>query len=182
MSELDILRKGFIAFLDGLWWSLRDNVGALSIYEGYAGGFQQMGAEKAEADEAKGSEAAAKTAAELFSAIGLHVESNGKEVLVKSCPLWNRILERGLEYAFHVEEICWKPMLEGIGKKAGAKPVVEYSLRLIHLERTKAEYKKKKTKAAFEKGSLSREEYDIQVEALDQVLGKIPSEGRYRFD
>ena len=50
MSQLDILRKGFIAFLDGLWWGLRDNVGPLSMYEGYARGFQLMGAEKAEAD------------------------------------------------------------------------------------------------------------------------------------
>ncbi len=182
MSELDILRKGFVAFLDGLWWGLRDNVGALSMYEGYAGGFRQMGAEKAAADGAKGPEAAARTATALFTAFGLEVELKGKEILVKSCPLWDRILERGLEYAFHVEEICWMPMLEGIGKKAGAKPQVESALRLAHLDRAKVDYKIGKAKATFDKGTITREDYDKQVEALDQVLGKIPSEGRYRFD
>jgi hypothetical protein len=182
MNELDILRKGFVAFLDGLWWGLRDNVGALSMYEGYAEGFRQMGAEKAETDGAKGPEAAAKTATDLFAAIGLEVELKGKEILVKSCPLWNRILERGLEYAFHVEEICWKPMLEGIGKKAGAKPQVESALRLTHLDKSKVDYKFGKAKATLNKGNISREEYDKQVEALDKILEKIPSEGRYRFD
>ena len=48
MSELEILRNGFIAFLDGLWWSLRNTVGALSMYEGYIGGFKQLGQEAAE--------------------------------------------------------------------------------------------------------------------------------------
>ena len=182
MIELDILRKGFIAFLDGLWWGLRDNVGPLSMDEGYARGFRQMGAEKAETDGTKGPEAAAKTAAELFSSIGLEVDLKGKEVLVKSCPLWDRILERGLEYAFHVEDICWKPMLEGIGGESGAKPVVESALRLIHLEKAKSEYKKNKAKAAFDKGGISKEEYEAQVEALDHALGEIPSNGRYRFE
>ncbi|MFW9967381.1 MAG: hypothetical protein ACFFEA_09525 [Candidatus Thorarchaeota archaeon] len=182
MSELDTLRKGFIAFLDGLWWSLRDNVGPLSMYEGYAAGFKQMGEEKAEADGARSPEAAAKTAAELFSAIGLDVEQEGTEVLVKACPLWDRILERGLEYAFHVEEICWKPMLAGIGGKAGANPIMESALRLIHLERAKAEHKKSKAKAALDRGAISKEEYDSQVDALEKVHLNIPSEGRYRFE
>ncbi|MHA2142299.1 MAG: hypothetical protein ACXADC_10310 [Candidatus Thorarchaeota archaeon] len=182
MSELDTLRKGFIAFLDGLWWGLRDNVGALSMYEGYAGGFRQMGAERAEADEIRGPEAAAKTAADLFRAIGLEVDVNGKEVLLRACPLWDRILERGLEYAFHVEDICWKPMLEGIGEKARAKPSMVSALRLIYLEKAKAEHKRSKAKATLDKGDISREEYNLQVEAIDNALEEIPSEGRYRFD
>ncbi|MFX0055905.1 MAG: hypothetical protein ACFFAD_13345 [Candidatus Hermodarchaeota archaeon] len=182
MSELDTLRNGFISFLDGLWWGLRENVGPLSMYEGYASGFRLMGEEKAEADGAKGPEAAAKTTADLFSAIGLEVDLKGKEVFVKSCPLWDRILDRGLEYAFHVEEICWKPMLEGIGELSGAKPIVESALRLIHLEETKADYKKSKAKKALDKGAISKEEYDKQVSALDEVLQKIPSEGHYRFE
>ncbi|MHA2118125.1 MAG: hypothetical protein ACW98J_04325, partial [Candidatus Thorarchaeota archaeon] len=166
----------------GLWWGLRDNVGPLSMYEGYARGFRQMGEEKAEADGTKGPESAAKTAAELFSAIGLEVDIKGKEILVKSCPLWNRILERGLEYAFHVEEICWKPMLEGIGEKSGAKPVADSALRLIHLERGKSDHKKGKAKSALDKGTITKEEYDKQISALDEILQKIPTEGHYRFD
>ncbi|MFW9804175.1 MAG: hypothetical protein ACFFFC_16055 [Candidatus Thorarchaeota archaeon] len=182
MNELDILRKGFIAFLDGLWWGLCENVGPLSMYEGYASGFRLMGAEKAKADGAKGPEAAAKTAVELFSSIGLDVSLNGKEILVNSCPMWNRILEKGLEYAFHVEEICWKPMLEGIAEESGAKPVVESALRLIHLERAKSEYKKKKAKDAVDKGNISKEEYETRVEAIHRIQGKITSKGRYRFE
>ncbi|MFX1261839.1 MAG: hypothetical protein ACFFAZ_07130 [Promethearchaeota archaeon] len=182
MSELDILREGFIAFLDGLWWGLRDNVGALSMYEGYANGFRQMGEEKARSDRAQGPEAAAKTAAGLFSAIGLKVDLKGKEILVKSCPLWDRILDRGLEYAFHVEEICWKPMLEGIGGETGTKPTVESALRLIHLDKARADYKKSKAKKALDKGAISKEEYAKQISALDEIIRKIPSEGRYRFD
>ena len=182
MSELETLRKGFIAFLDGLWWGLRDNVGPLSMYEGYAAGFKQMGEEKAEADGAMSPEAAAKTAVELFSAIGLQVEQEGTEVLVKACPLWDRILERGLEYAFHIEEICWKPMLAGIGGKAGANPIMESDLRLIHLERAKAEHKKSKARAELDRGIISKEEYNSRVDALEKVHLKIPSVGRYRFE
>jgi hypothetical protein len=182
LNELEVLRKGFIAFLDGLWWGLRDNVGPLSMYEGYANGFRQIGEEKAKTDGAKGPEAAAKTAASLFSAIGLEVRLKGKEIIVKSCPLWDRILERGLEYAFHVEEICWKPMLEGIGGISGVKSTVESALRLIHLDNAKADYKRSKAKAALDKGTISKEEYDKQVSVLDEKLRKTPSEGRYRFD
>jgi hypothetical protein len=44
------------------------------------------------------------------------------------------------------------------------------------------DYKFGKAKATLNKGNISREEYDKQVEALDKILEKIPSEGRYRFD
>ncbi len=181
MSNNDILRKGFVAFLDGLWWGLRDNTGALSMYEGYSNGFMQMGREAAEADGGKGPENAARIAANVLRAIGLDVEHDDKEVTVKSCPLWDRILERGLEYAFHIEEICWKPLLEGIAEKAGGKPVVESSLRLAHIERAKAEYKKGKAKASIDKGVISESEFDQEMDALDRKIRTIPTMGRYRF-
>ena len=73
-------------------------------------------------------------------------------------------------------------MLEGIGEIADAKPHVESALRTIHLEKAKAEYKKRKAKAAHEKGALSQEEYDSQVASLEQALEKTPKVGRYRFD
>lgn len=182
MSELETLRNGFVAFIDGLWWGLRDSVGALSMYEGFAGGFKQMGLEEARRASAKGAEAASGTAFKLFSAIGLKAKHEGKTIIIESCPLWNRILDRGLEYAFHIEEICWKPMLEGIGEVAGAKPYIESALRIIHLEKAKIDYKKGKARAALEKGALSKEEYDIQVASLEQALEKTPKVGRYRFD
>ncbi|MFQ5833800.1 MAG: hypothetical protein ACE5H4_13920 [Candidatus Thorarchaeota archaeon] len=182
MTELDALRKGLVALLDGMWWGLRDNVGALSMYEGYSGGFRQMGSEFAEAGGEKGAKGAASMAAKLFKAIGLEVARDGDSVRVISCPVWNRILERGLEYAFHVEEICWKPMLEGIGEKAGAKPMVESSLRPAHLERARLDHKRSKAKLALEKGTITEEEYESQTSVLEEGLKKIPSEGLYRFE
>ncbi|MFW9800995.1 MAG: hypothetical protein ACFFD9_11205 [Candidatus Thorarchaeota archaeon] len=182
MTELETLRKGLVSILDGLWWGLRDNVGPLSMYEGYIGGFRLMGSEFAETAGEKGPKGAASMAAKLFSAIGLEVELEGDSVRVISCPIWNRILERGLEYAFHVEEICWRPMLEGIGEKAGAEPIVESSLRLAHLERAKLNHKRSKAKLALEEGAITEEEYQNQSSALEDGLKKIPNEGLYRFE
>ena len=93
MSELETLRTGFVALLDGLWWGLRENTGPLSMYEGYARGFKQMGLEIAEKSGGKGALAAAEIAGQLFSAIGLDVAVEEKTIIVKKCPVWNRILE-----------------------------------------------------------------------------------------
>ena len=181
MNELSTLRTSFVALLDGMWWGLRDNTGPLSMYEGYAKGFKQMGLEIAEKAGGKGALAAAEIAGKLFSAIGLDVSLDEKMILVKKCPVWNRILERGLEYAFHVEEICWMPMLEGIGEKTGAKPEMESSLRLAHIESSKVEYRKGKLKAALDKSQITKDEYDNELAILDQRLENAPTLGRYRF-
>jgi hypothetical protein len=96
MSDLEILRTSFVAFVDGMWWGLRDNTGPLSMYEGYERGFKQIGQEHAEKVGGNGPDAAASMAVEIMTAMGLDVEANGPEVIVKKCPLWNRISERGL--------------------------------------------------------------------------------------
>ncbi len=179
--ELELLRTSFVAFLDGLWWGLRDNTGPLSMYEGYSGGFRQIGLEAAEKIGGKGPESAAAIAREVMSAMGLDVEVSGPSIVVNTCPIWNRILERGLEYSFHIEEICWKPMLEGIGEKTGAIPLFESSLRLAHIERAKAEYKKGKVEATFEKGQISKQERDKQIDMLQSKSEKTAKTGRYTF-
>ena len=181
MGESDTLRKGFIAFLDGLWWSLRNTVGALSMYEGYMGGFKQLGQEAAEKAGAKGPEAAARAAVETLRAIGLDVEQKGKEIEIKSCPIWNRVLERGLEHAFHIDEICYTPLLAGIGEKAGARPILVWSLRTSHLERTKLQYKLEKAKSSLQKGEMPQAEYNKQRDMLEESMAKLPRTGRYRF-
>ena len=181
MSELEILRTSFVALLEGMWWGLRDNTGPLSMYEGYARGFKQMGLEIAEKAGGKGALVAVEVAGQLFSAIGLDVGIDEKTITVKKCPVWSRILERGLEYAFHVEEICWMPMLEWIGEKTGAKPEMETSLRLAHIEGSKITYKKGKAQAALEKGQITKEQYDKEIVMLDETLEKAPTLGRYRF-
>ncbi|MDH4212603.1 MAG: hypothetical protein OEV85_01680 [Candidatus Thorarchaeota archaeon] len=182
MNDLEILRKGFVAFIDGLWWGLRDNTGALSMYEGYSGGFRQMGEEIAESIGGKGPEKAVEIAAEILRAIGLDVETYKKEIIVKSCPIWNRILERGLEFSFHVEEICWMPLLKGIGEQTGATPIFNTSLRLIHIENAKVDYKKARAKAAFEKGDISKKDYDKQIDILEKSLESTGKYGCYRFE
>ncbi|MHA1951456.1 MAG: hypothetical protein ACXAAO_10925 [Candidatus Thorarchaeota archaeon] len=181
MSELETLRTSFVALLDGMWWGLRDNTGPLSMYEGYAKGFRQIGFEIAEKTGGRGAIAAAEIAIKLFTAIGLDVELEEKTIVVKKCPVWNRILERGLEYAFHVEEICWLPMLEGIGEKTGAKPVMESSLRLAHIESSKVSYKMGKAKVALDKGHITKDQYDKEIVMLDETLANAPTHGRYRF-
>lgn len=182
MTELDILRKGFVAFIDGLWWGLRDNTGALSMYEGYSGGFKKMGQEIAEAIGGKGPQKAAEIVGVILKAIGLDVEVNKKDIIIKSCPIWNRILERGLEYAFHVEEICWMPLLEGVAEKTNTRPIEESSLRLIHIERAKGEYKKARAKIALDKGEITKEEYNKQTVILDKNIENKPKHGHYRFE
>ena len=182
MNDLEILRKGFVAFIDGLWWGLRDNTGALSMYEGYSSGFRQMGKEIAEAIGGKGPEKSAEIAGSILRAIGLDIEVNKKEIHVNACPIWNRILERGLEYSFHVEEICWMPLLEGIGEVTRARPVTEDSLRLVHIENAKIEYKKTKAKKTYESGSITKEEFDRQIGILNKSLESAQKQGHYRFE
>ncbi|MHA2396589.1 MAG: hypothetical protein ACXAC0_07785 [Candidatus Thorarchaeota archaeon] len=181
MNELETLRSSFVALLDGLWWGLRDTTGPLSMYEGYASGFKQMGLEIAEQTGGSGALTAAEIAGQLFGAIGLDVAVDEKTVTVKKCPVWNRILERGLEYAFHVEEICWMPMLEGIGEKTGAKPEMESALRLAHIQSAKFQHKKGKVKAALDKGQITEEEYHKEIVMLDEGIKNAPTLGLYRF-
>ncbi len=182
MSELDTLRRGFVAFIDGLWWGLRDNTGALSMYEGYSGGFRQMGQELAESMGGKGPERAALIAGEILSSIGLEIEVDKKTIIVKSCPIWNRILERGLEFSFHVEEICWMPLLDGIAKVTNTKAITESSLRLLHIDKERFEYKKGKAKRALEKGELTKNEYEKQMILLDKDIERMPKYGQYKFE
>lgn len=182
MTDLDILRTGFVSFIDGLWWGLRENTGPLSMYEGYGNGFKKMGLEFAEKSGGKGALDAAKIAGQLFSAIGLDIEVDEKSIIVKKCPIWNRILERGLEFSFHVEKICWMPMLEGIGEKTKSRPKAETSLRLIHIDKAKAEYKKSKAKKALEKGAITKEDYDKQIVLLEKSIEGPIRYGLYRFE
>ena len=182
MNDLEILRMAFVAFIDGLWWGLRDNTGALSMYEGYSGGFRQMGKEIAKASGGRGPEKSAEIAGSVFRAIGLDIQVDKRDVFMKTCPIWNRILERGLEYSFHIEEICWMPLLEGICGVTKATPVMETSLRLMHIENTKIEYKKEKARTSLERGDITKAEYEKQIGMLDKALESAEEYGHYRFE
>ncbi|MBD3159015.1 MAG: hypothetical protein GF309_09525 [Candidatus Lokiarchaeota archaeon] len=181
MSDLDRLQEVFTVFLDGLWWGLRDNVGALSMYEGYSNGFRLIGVQAAQDQGVKGVEEATALAANIMKAIGLNLEVEGSEIRVDSCPIWDRIKEQGLEYSFHIEEICWKPLLEAIAEEAGVKAFVDSSLRQIHVKRGKIEYKRSKLQRKLEEGSIAQKEHDEALAQLDKQLDSIPEKGRYRF-
>jgi hypothetical protein len=182
MSDLEILQKSFVAFIDGLWWGLRDNTGALSMYDGYSGGFRQIGKEIAEITGGKGPERAAEIAGSIFKSIGLDVEVNQRDIQVKACPIWNRILERGLEFSFHIEEICWMPLLRGISEVTRTKPVLINSLRLIHIENSKIEHKKAKAEKARESGAITQDEFDRQIGILNKSPKGTQKYGHYRFE
>ncbi len=181
MDELTTVRNSFVAFIDGLWWGLRDNVGALSMYEGYANGFKQIGREISKQSDGKGAEGAAHAAATLMRALGLEAESDGTEIIVKECPFWNRIVEQGLEYSFHIEEICWMPLLKGIGENFGVTPTMKSSLRLNYVARGKNEYKKSKVSKALKAGKVSKDGYEKTIEELDRNMKDIPEYGRYQY-
>lgn len=181
MTDFNVLQTGFISFLDGLWWGLRENTGPLSMYEGYRGGFKQMGKEIAEKISGKGPEAAAKIAGTIFEAIGLEVAVQVKTIMVKKCPLLDRIVERGLEFSFHVEDLCWLPMLQGVGEVVGAQPEMITSLRLTYIERAKVDYKKGKAKKALDEGQMTEKEYEKEIAKLEQTLNVIPKFGEYVF-
>jgi hypothetical protein len=181
MTDLDILRTSFVALVDGLWWGLRENTGPLSMYEGYSNGFKQLGAEIAEKTGGKGPEAAAKIAGDIFQALGLEVVVQVKTIMVKKCPILDRIIERGLEFSFHIEKICWMPMLEGIGEKVGATPEMITALRLNHIERAKVEYKKGKATKALESGDITETEHKKEIAKLEQSLTLVPKFGQYVF-
>ena len=123
----------------------------------------------------------AKIAGKIFETIGLEVEVQVKTIMLKKCPVLDRIVERGLEFAFHIEEICWLPMLEGIGKKLGAKPEMVTSLRLIHIERAKVDYKKGKAQKALDAGQITENEHEKEIAKLEQSLKTIPKFGQYMF-
>jgi hypothetical protein len=181
MSELERLQEVFTSFLDGLWWGLRDNVGALSMYEGYSSGFHRIGKQAAQEQGTKGPEEAAALAANIMKVIGLDLEVEESEIHVNSCPVWNRIKERGLEYSFHIEEICWKPLLEAIAEQAGVEAFVDSSLRQAHVNRGKIEYKRNKLQRNLEEGSISQKEHDKALAQLNKQIESIPQKGRYRF-
>ena len=73
-------------------------------------------------------------------------------------------------------------MLEGISVKTGASVVVESSLRIAHVNRSKIEHKKKKIKSALDKGTITKNEYEQQLANLEETLKDLPAMGRYVFN
>jgi len=154
--------------MDELWWSMRDRVGALSMIECLANSWQAAGREVGEMLRREG--ASPSDAARLIlEMLGKKVDSGGDTLQVSSCPLWDRILEKGLEYAFRCEEFACTPLMKGLVETLGGKDAkVELSLRQVHVERAKLKYKLSKLAAA--EGPEVKEMRD----ELERKLSQLP--------
>ena len=182
MSDPGTLRKTFTAFIDGLLSSPSRSLGDRSWIDRHSSIFRQIGQGAAVRAEAKGAEAAAHTSAEALRAMGFDVEQRGKEVVIKSSPAWEKILDRGLEYAAHVQEVCWTPLLKGISERAGARVRAVTSLSLASMEKTELEYNLKRAKQDRDNGAISIAEYYKQRDALERSIAGLPKTGHYEFE
>lgn len=182
MSDSGTLRKTFTTFIDGLLSSPRNSLGDRSWTDRHSSIFRQIGQGAAVRAEVKGAEAAARTAAEILRAMGFEVEQKGKEVVIKSSPAWERVLDRGLEYAAQVQDVCWTPLLKGIGERAGARVRAVTSLSLASMDKTGLEYRLKKAKQNRDKGAISIAEYYEQRDDLERSIASLPKTGQYEFE
>jgi len=182
MSDPVTLRKTFTAFIDGLLSSPGRSLGNRSWSDRNSSTFRQIGQGAAVKSEARGAEAAAHTAAETLRAMGFEAEQRGKQVVIKSCPAWERVLDRGFEYAAQVQEVCWTPLLKGISERAGAMVRAVTSLSLASMEKTELEYKLKRAKQDRDNGAISIAEYYKQRDALERSIAGLPKTGHYEFE
>ena len=174
MEALPSLQKFVVAWMDELWWSMRDRVGALSIIECLQNSWRTGGREIGMLAKQQGLPAA--TAVEsVLSMLGREVQRQDDTIRVLACPLWNRIKERGLEYAFHCEEFASAPLLAGLKDALGLREVkVETSLRLAYLDRAKLEYKLSQLKAAAS-GDAGAKKQRAELEEQLKQLPKQPA-------
>ncbi|MFX1474607.1 MAG: hypothetical protein ACFFCO_03885 [Promethearchaeota archaeon] len=167
MDSLSALQKFFTSWMDQLWWSMRDRVGALSMIECWVESWHAASLEIGKLARADGSapqEATAKT----LETLGKTVQVEGNTLRVTQCPIWAQIKERGLEYAYRCEEFACTPLLDGLKDAIGAtETTVETSLRLMHIEQARLEYKLSKLgKAATSDSKAQREKLEKELKQL----------------
>ena len=169
MDQFKTLQEFIVAWMDELWWSMRDRVGALSMIESLQNSWQAAGrkvGEIAKTEETK----IVKTVETAHSMLGRTVAIDNNTVRVTSCPIWDRILEGNLEYGLRCEEFICTPFIDGIKDALGAKQaLVETNLRLEHLARTKLEYKLTKLKAE----NSSDSKIQTQIAAIEKQLKEL---------
>lgn len=174
MNQLKILQKFIVAWMDEIWWSMRDRVGALSIIESLENSWQAAGRKVGEIAKGEGTDIV-KTVEAAHAMLGRTVKVNKDAVLVTACPFWDRILAGNLEYGLRCEEFICAPFLIGIKEALNAKEAtVKTNLRLAHVTRAKLEYKLAKLKATGSSDSKIRKQIDELKEQLAQ-LSKEPT-------
>jgi hypothetical protein len=171
MDALLALQKFLVAWMDELWWSMRDRVGALSIIECLQNSWRAGGREVGELLKKQDVSPAA-TVGAVLSMLGREVQLQGNTVRVVACPLWDRIRQRGLEYAYHCEEFASAPLLAGLKDALGLREVtVETSLRLAYLERARLEYKLARLREAASSAAAKKQRAE-----LEEQLKRLPKQ------
>ncbi|MHA2313835.1 MAG: hypothetical protein ACXACF_00885 [Candidatus Hermodarchaeia archaeon] len=172
MDQFKALQEFIAAWMDELWWSMRDRIGALSMIESLQNSWQTAGRKVGELAKAEGMNLleTVETGNTMF---GRTVKTTKDMVLVTTCPIWDRILKGNLEYGLRCEEFICAPYLTGIKEALGGKEaVVETNLRLDHVARVRLEYKLSKLKAAG--GSDTK--VKTQISELEKQLAQLPKE------
>ncbi len=172
MDQFKILQEFITAWMDELWWSMRDRVGALSIIESLQNSWQVAGRKVGELAKVEGM-SILKTVETGNAMFGRSVKTTKDTVIVTKCPIWDRILKGNLEYGLRCEEFICAPYLTGIKDALGAKEAkVETNLRLDQVSRARLEYKISKLKAA----SSSNTKIKTQITELEKQLANLPKE------
>jgi hypothetical protein len=169
MDDLNTLQKFVVTWMDELWWSMRDRVGALSMIECLSNSWRAAGREAGELARRSGLTSEEATA-RILSILGRDASAIDGTVKVTKCPLWDRICEGSLEYAFKCEEFTCAPLLAGLKEGLGAREMtVETSMRINHVNRARLEYKISKLKSADTSDPLVKEQYS----ELEKQLGQL---------
>lgn len=172
MDQFKTLQEFITAWMDELWWSMRDRVGALSMIESLQNSWQAAGRKVGEIAKAEGMNIL-KTVETGNTMLGRIVKTTQDTVLVTICPIWDRILKGNLEYGLRCEEFICAPYLIGIKEALGGKEaMVETNLRLDHVARARLEYKLSKLKTA----SSSDTKIKTQIVELEKQLAQLPKE------
>jgi hypothetical protein len=170
MDTLEILQQFFVAWMDELWWSMRDRVGALSMIECFANSWKAGGSTIGNHTKNEGQNIV-ESIHSAHKMLGRTTDVTKNTILVSSCPFWNRIKKTGLEYALHCEEFLCAPLLEGIREALNANETqVETSLRLAYITRARLEYKISK----LESTTLTSSDTKDQLAKLKKELAALP--------
>ena len=172
MDQFKTLQEFITAWMDELWWSLRDRVGALSIIESLQNSWQAAGRKVGELAKAEGMNIL-KTVETANAIFGRSIKTTRDTVIVTACPIWDRILKGSLEYGLRCEEFICAPYLTGIKEALGGKEaLVKTNLRLHHVARARLEYKLSKLKTANGLDTKTK----TQIAELKKQLGNLPKE------
>jgi hypothetical protein len=174
MDQFKTLQQFIVAWMDELWYSMRDRVGALSMIESLQNSWIAAGRKVGELAKAEGL-SITQTVETGHQMLARPATTEGNTVTTTACPIWDRILAGNLEYGLRCEEFICAPYITGMKEAFGAKEaIVETNLRLAHLKRANLEYKISKLKSAKSEGpNIKKEQKDLQAQ-LDQ-LPKTPA-------